>query len=212
MKENSKEEFVFGYNNFTEINRAILQIERKIFKNGKGSVQDKIIDVLKKDLFAGHLSYSCDTEFYFLTPVCDEALALKLEKSGLSNISYNSLNDTSDWSGFAYNINGKVIDPKYIKQDDFLIRDEKINQDVSESWSKQLFNKEKSLLCGPDTMSIVDVANEHNQNICAEYLSREKLRYRNWPIQKIIEDADERPITNYLKIYRTRQIMDAIYK
>ena len=70
-KENSKEEFVFGYNNFTEINRAILQIERKIFKNGKGSVQDKIIDVLKKDLFAGHLSYSCDTEFYFLTPVSE---------------------------------------------------------------------------------------------------------------------------------------------
>ena len=75
---------VYGYKNLAEINEGFLRLERKINKNEFSYVQYKISTLLRNELMPAISSFSCDTNLSFLSPVCDEALAVNLEKSGFS--------------------------------------------------------------------------------------------------------------------------------
>lgn len=175
---------VYGYKNLAEINKAFLWIERKINKNFS-VVQYKISTLLRRELMPAISSFSCDTNMSFLSPVCDEALAVNLEKSGFSNIHYDKKKDRY------------VIENSFGERTELLFQDEDINQEVTKDWYDHLFEINPYHGCYQQ-----ENQNRIIQYECAHYLSQKSEKYRNWTTDYIIAKSNqdnEKPITNYLK-------------
>ena len=177
----------FKLDDLRDVTKALLKMEESVFKNNydfywnhsdeqTGYAHMAIAEAIENQLL-GYSSYSCDTHMRFITPVCEVALAKNLRKSELINKYFDWHNDDYDRKS--------------------LIKNKFINKYVSESWYRILLDQD------PEMHKKYNISckygdwkkeNEEKELYCAK-----ELVHEYWPLERVLKEVKETPITDYLK-------------